>query len=126
MSSWRGCGVIILEENNEGVCQPVAYWTSRLTAAKRKLSVTALETTAMHHAVLHWKVYLMAAPFDIITDHYVLVYMFTKMEGDFHGRISRMIMDLQGFNFSVAQRQSLLRLDADAISRLLQVDEEPY
>ena len=122
----RGCGALLLQENNEGAWQPVAYWSRGLTAAERKLSATALEATAMHDAVLHWKIYLATSPFDIITDHYALVYMVTKMEGDLHGRISRMITDLQGFTFSVTYRSGFLHLNADAVSRLLQIDEEPY
>ena len=48
------------------------------------------------------------------------------MEGDLHGRISGMVMDLQGVSFTVTHRSGVLHLDADAVSRLLQVDEEPY
>ena len=48
------------------------------------------------------------------------------MGGDMHGRMSRMTTDLQGFTFSVIHRSGSHHLDADAISRLLQVDEEPY
>jgi hypothetical protein len=122
----RGCGAVLLQENDQGAWQPVAYWSRGLTAAERKLSATALEATAMHDAILHWKIYLSTSPFDVITDHYALVYMVTKMEGYLHGRISRMVMDLQGFTFTVTHRSGVLHLDADAVSRLLQVDEEPY
>ena len=123
----RGCGAVLLQENSRGEWQPVAYWSRALTMPERKMSATALEATAMHDAILHWKVYLTGGQsFDVITDHYALVYMITKMGGDVHGRMSRMITDLQGFTFSVTHRSGSLHLDADAISRLLQVDEEPY
>ena len=123
----RGCGAVLLQENKRGEWQPVAYWSRSLSDAERKLSATALEATAMHDAILHWKVYLTGGlPFDVITDHYALVYMITKIGGDIHGRMSRMVMDLQGFTFSVTHRSGALHLDADAVSRLLQVDEDPY
>ena len=123
----RGCGAVLLQENSRGEWQPVAYWSRSLTDPERKLSATALEATAMHDAILHWKVYLSGGlAFEVITDHYALVYMVTKIGGDIHGRMSRMVMDLQGFSFSVTHRSGSLHLDADAVSRLLQVDEEPY
>ena len=62
----------------------------------------------------------------MITDHYALVYLVVKMDGDVHGRMSRMITDLQGFTFNVTHRSGKIHLDADAISRLLQIDEDPY
>jgi hypothetical protein len=37
-----------------------------------------------------------------------------------------MITDLQGFTFNVTHRSGKVHLDADAISRLLQIDEDPY
>ena len=122
----RGCGAVLLQENERGEWQPVAYWSRALTSAERKFSATSLEATAMHDAILHWKVYLTGQPFDVVTDHYALVYMITRMGGDMHGRMSRMTTDLQGFTFSVIHRSGSHHLDADAISRLLQVDEEPY
>ena len=67
----RGCGAILLQENEQGLWLPVAYWSRALTAPERKnLSATALEATAMHDAILHWKIYLQNGEFDVITDQY--------------------------------------------------------
>ena len=68
----------------------------------------------------------MSDPFTVVVDHYALVYMVTKIGGDAHGRLQRLCLDLQGFNFSVKHRSGKAHLDADAVSRLLQGDEQPY
>ena len=78
----RGLGAILLQLSANNEWLPVAYWSRGLTAAERNYSATELECMALHDAILHWHVYLAnAIPFDVITDHYALVYMVVKPGG---------------------------------------------
>ena len=122
----RGIGAILMQDDDDGVLHPVAYWSRGLSDAERRYSATELECTALHNAVLHWKSYLNnGIPFTVVTDHYALVYMVTKTGGDAHQRLARLCMDLQGFTFSVKHRSGDKNLLADAVSRLFQVNDIP-
>jgi hypothetical protein len=74
---------------------------------------------------MHWSVYLQNGyVFDAIVDHYALVYMVTRMSGALQNqRLLRLCLDLQNFAFRVIHRKGRDHWDADAISRLMQIDE---
>ena len=79
----------------------------------------------MHDAIQHWSTYLNnCASFDVVTDHYALVYLVTKPIRDSNGRLMRYIMDIQQYSFAVIHRKGGSHLDADAVSRLLRYDDE--
>ena len=131
----RGIGAILLQldetiaaNDNKDVWQPTAYWSRALSKEERRYSATELECTGLHDSLLHWRVYLQnGIPFDVIVDHYALVYMVTKMS-DIVGkvRLHSLCLGLQGFTFSVIHRKGSLHLDADAVSRLFHKDEQAY
>jgi hypothetical protein len=54
----RGIGAILMQDDEDGVLHPVAYWSRGLSDAERRYSATELECTALHNAILHWKSYL--------------------------------------------------------------------
>ncbi len=124
----RGIGAILLQEDDEGVNKPCAYYSRALTTAERRYSATELELTAMHNSILHWKVYLRNHhEFHVIVDHYALVYMVTKMGSEQQNqRLQRLCLDLQGFRFKVTHQSGVKHIGADAVSRLLRNDEEHH
>jgi transposase InsO family protein len=125
----RGIGGVLLQFNEKtGLWHVVAYYSRALTDAERNYCATELECTALHDTILHWRVYLLnGAPFEVIVDHYALVYMVTKAGGAMtHQRLLRLCLDLQEYTFTVIHRQGKKHLLADAVSRLLQKDEQPY
>jgi len=124
----KGIGAILLQLNEKSVFQPVAYWSRALTPAERNYSATELECTALHDTILHWQVYLLnGIEFEAIVDHYALVYMVTKAGGaEAQQRLLRLCLDLQQFTFKVIHRSGIHHLDADAVSRLLGKDDQPY
>jgi hypothetical protein len=98
-----------------------------LKTPERKLAATELEATALHDSILHWECYLNnGRTFQVISDHYALVYMVTKPAGDPHQRLHRLCTDLQGYSFEIIHRKGEEHLDADAISRLLQFGDDIY
>jgi hypothetical protein len=116
----RGLGALLLQQDDDGKWYVVAYWSRSLTRQERHRSVTRLEGMAFHDSVMHWQVYLRYQEFEVVTDHYALVYLVTKYDGDPHGCLHRMCVDLQVFRFSVSYRKGTEHLDADAMSRLFQ------
>jgi len=124
----KGIGAVLLQLNSNDKYQPVAYWSRGLIPAERNYSATELECTALHDTILHWQVYLLNGRiFDVIVDHYALVYMVTKAGGaEAQQRLLRLCLDLQQFTFNVIHRSGKDHLDADAVSRLLGKDDQPY
>ena len=123
----RGIGAVLLQQadHNGGRWQPVAYWSLKLTETERNYSATDLECKGLHDAIEHWSVYLKNSPsFEVVTDHYALVYLITKPIRDANGRLMRYIMDIQNYRFSLIHRKGGAHLDADAVSRLLRYDDE--
>jgi hypothetical protein len=122
----RGLGAILMQEDEDEVLHPVAYWSRGLSDAERRYSATELECTAMHNAIRHWDPYLQnGREFVVVTDHYALVYMVTKTGGDAHQRLARLCMDLQGYSFMVKHRSGEKNLLADAVSRLFRINDIP-
>ena len=131
----RGIGAILLQVDDnivltqkKEVWQPIAYWSRALSKEERRYSATELECTGLHDSLIHWRVYLQnGIPFEVIVDHYALVYMVTKMSGsEGNLRLHNLCLGVQGFTFSVIHRKGALHLDADAVSRLFHKDEVAY
>lgn len=133
----RGLGAVLLQEdpskkNPDGslVWGPCCYWSRKLTPAERKVSSVELECIAMHDCIISWHIYLFLTlkPFEVIVDCYALVYLVCKMGKSVysHQRLVKLCIDLQQYWFTVTHRKGKDHIDADALSRLLHIDEEPY
>jgi len=124
----HGIGSILLQQDSEGVWRPCAYWSRSLSSSERSYSATMLECMALHDTILHWKIYLRNGhQFNAVVDHYALVYMVVQMSSEQQNhRLLQLCLDLQGFNFSVTHQAGIKHIGADAVSRLLRNNEEPY
>ena len=76
----------------------------------------------MVSAILHFDAYLITHPFLVETDHRALVFLNTAKQ--VNGRLARWAMKLQPFSFTVRYRPGSLNANADALSRLLDEEEE--
>ena len=120
----RGLGAVLLQEDEHGRWRPVAYWSYKLTDTERGYSATDLECKAMHDAILKWSNYLRnGMGFEVITDHYALVYMATRSPRANNGRVMNYTANLMGYRFSVRHRKGSDHLDADAVSRLFRHED---
>jgi hypothetical protein len=106
---------VLLQKNDVDVFQPVAYWSRALNAPERNYSATELECTALHNTIIHWQPYLMnGIEFEVIVDHYALLYMVTKAGGaEAHQRLLRLCLDLQPFTFRIEHRSGSKHLDEE-------------
>ena len=58
----------MLEQEHEGLMQPVAYFSRKLLLREQNYPITELEALAIEDAVEHFSVYLMANKFTVVTD----------------------------------------------------------
>jgi hypothetical protein len=122
----RGLGAILLQANDDGDMQPVAFYSKALSKAERKYSATELECMVLHHAILHFYVYLACGPiFDVYSDHCALKYMYQKQTATNNGRLNRYLIELQEFRFRLHYKAGIINFDADYLSRAAQVDDTP-
>ena len=117
----RGLGAILCQQHPlTGEWHPVQYWSKALSDSERRYSATELECMAVAKAVVHWGHYLRGpVNFEVVTDHYALVYMMVTATKSRNGRLETYIRELQDYNFTVTHRRGIFHLDADAVSRLL-------
>mmetsp|Transcript_16273 Transcript_16273/g.27305 ORF Transcript_16273/g.27305 Transcript_16273/m.27305 type:complete len:207 (-) Transcript_16273:112-732(-) len=115
-------------KTGEDVWRPIEYWSRALSPSERSYSATLLECTGMHDAIMHWKNYLNnGIVFDVVVDHYALVYMVTKLGTvQQNQRLDRLCLNLQDFSFNVIHRKGKEHWDTDALSRLLRINEAAY
>ena len=103
---------------------PVAYLCLKLTETERNYSATDLECKAMHDSILHWSKYLWNGHlFEVVTDHYALVFLSTKSPRTTNGRLMRYVVDIQEYVFTAIHRKDGDHVDADGISRLLRSED---
>ena len=79
----------------------------------------------MHDMILYYDVYLQGVPFNVFTDHAALFYMVMAQTASSNGRLMRYPMDIQHYKFRLFYKKGAMHLDADAVSRLLKLGEQP-
>ena len=121
----HGLGGVLLQQDEEDQWRPVSWWSRALTPAEKEYSATELECKALHDIILYFDVYLQGVQFDVFTDHCALIYMVKAQEMSNNGRLMRYLMDIQHYNFRLYYKKGTLHVDADAVSRLLKLGEQP-
>ena len=93
----------------------LGYYSYTLKPRERRWSTTEREAFAILKAIRNFRHILAGTPFIVVTDHASLRYLM-QMKDPF-GRISRWIMELQQYNFSVEHRSGVSHGNADSMSR---------
>ena len=119
-SSGFGLGAILcqIEDGKEYV---VAYSSKLLTDTQQRYSASERECLAIVFACQKYRAYVFGAHFTIKTDHNALVYLMKVKDPT--GRLARMAILLQDFDFTICYRKGALHQNVDALSR--NVIEEP-
>ena len=115
-SNWA-VGAVLCQEH-EGREHVIAYYSRQLTKAECHYSTTEREALAVITAVKNFYPYLYGRTFTLITDHNPLTTL-TKLR-DVGGRLSRWILFLQQFDYTMVYKTGSLNTDADALSRVPQ------
>ncbi|GJV46761.1 putative mitochondrial protein [Tanacetum coccineum] len=105
-----GVGAVLSQEG-----RPVAFFSEKLSEARRKWTTYELEFYAIVRAVKHWEQYLFQQEFVLQTDHEALKYFNSQKS------ISRMharwMEYLQQFTFVIKHKAGTKNKVADALSR---------
>jgi hypothetical protein len=109
--------------------RPVSYFSKRLTAQQQKYHTSERELLAIVLAIEYFKQFLYGKHFVILSDHQPLRTILTAEE--LSSRLSRWLVRLQIFDFTIVYRPGNKHNNADALSRLsiedttsMEVDED--
>ena len=98
-ASDRGVGAVLSQSTENGMDQPVAYFSRKLLTREEKYSVVEKECLAIKLAIQAFRVYLLGQAFVIETDHRALEWLDRMKENN--GRLTRWSLFLQPYQFSV-------------------------
>jgi hypothetical protein len=109
----------ILSHTDEVGDYVISYNSKTFKNAKINYSVTEKECLAVLWAAETYHIYLDGVQFKIITDHRALKWLIDIT--DPHGRLARWGIYLQTFNFTIENRPGIQHINADAMSRIDQL-----
>lgn len=109
-----GLGAVLMQKEN-GIAQPIAYYSRRTTDYESRYHSYDLETLAIVEAVEHFRVYLYGVPFTVYTDCNSV--RATALKKDLHPRVARWWIKLQDFDFTIEYRPGHKMGHVDYLSR---------
>ena len=110
------------EKTGEVHERPVGYFGRKMTDAEKNYNVTECELLAALETIKQYRYLLWGRKFTLVTDHAALRWLHTlkeTQEGGPASRITRWIMKLQEYDFTVEHKPGRHHQDADAVSRLV-------
>ena len=120
-ASTAGLGAI-LAQVREGKERIICCASRALNKAEKSYPATKLECLAIVWAVAKFRPYLMAMPFEVLTDHYALQWLKTIRTGS--ALLHRWSAALEEYDFTVRHRPGKIQTHVDGLSRL-PVDPAP-
>lgn len=109
-----GLGAALLQKEN-GVAQPVAYYSRRTTDYESRYHSYDLETLVIVEAVEHFRVFLYGVHFTVYTDCNSV--RATALKKDLHPRVARWWIKLQDYDFTIEYRPGSKMSHVDYLSR---------
>ena len=108
-------GGVLFQLNDEGEEHPIQYTSRVLTRAETNYSATEREMLGVYYCVRYWRPYVFGTQFVVFSDHRPLKGI--KVTKDITGRLARMILKLQEFDFEISYTPGRENGVADALSR---------
>ncbi|MEL7328148.1 MAG: RNase H-like domain-containing protein [Pseudomonadota bacterium] len=108
-------GGVLSQFGSDGQIHPIAYFSTALQKSQQNWSATTKEAFALVLAVRHWRVYLAGASFILNSDHNPLTFLRTQK--DPRGKLSRWMVELEEFNYTIQYIPGKSNVKADALSR---------
>ena len=105
----------ILEQEIDGKNYVIEYASRVLTPAEKNYGSTELECLALVWSVIHFRHYLLAHPFTVITDNHALCWMSSLSNPS--GRLARWSCLLNEYTFEIKYRKGKENCASDCLSR---------
>lgn len=111
-------GAVLAQNSRKNGEQVIAYASHSLTISERKWSTYDRELWAIVWSIRHFKHYLQASQFTIVTDHKPLMGL-RKMplDNDPTGRRARWAMEIELLDWTIEYKMGSKHINADAMSR---------
>ena len=110
-------GIVLMQEDKNGMLRPVSYFSKRLNRHQERYSVVEKEALALLLALRHYDVYIKDSPFTtkIQTDHNPLV--FVQRMKNHNRRLLNWSLALQDLNIHISHIKGKDNVIADCLSR---------
>ena len=110
-----GISGILYQIDTEDNARIISLVSRVLTKFESRYTTTEKKLLAIVYSVLKFRYYLIGSEFDIVTDHKALTFL---LSSPFHGaRLSRWILALQEYNFTIRHCKGPNKIVADFFSR---------
>ena len=108
-------GACLVQRNEEGLPNAIAYYSRKLHGLEVRYSATDLEALAVVESVRHFNPYLYGRSFTILTDHKPLTYIFSKVTKS--PRMTRWSHELSEYSYNIVYKQGSTHNMPDLLSR---------
>jgi hypothetical protein len=115
-SNW-GLGMVLSQENEEGVRKVICFGSKALTPTQQNYSAPERECLAVVEGIKQFYIYLHGAEFVVVTDHKALEWLMKHKDPT--SKLMRWAIKLQGYNFTIQHRPGKHNANVDALSRLV-------
>lgn len=116
-ASATGAGAVLLQDDAEGVCHPVCYYSVKFKRHQLHYSTIEKEALAMLMALQHFTVYVGSSsfPVTVYTDHNPLTFL--QRMYNHNQRLMRWALLVQDYDLVIQHKKGTENLVADALSR---------